>query len=80
MKWKVLWFVIILTCYSPICRVQTSNGIATQEQGNLKQVPGAESPSIAVRGSFQYTAADGLVYQVNYIADENGFQPQVSIC
>lgn len=81
MKWKVLWFVTnwMTIWYSSICRVQTSNGIAAQEQGKLKQVAGAETPSIAVRGSYRYIAADGLTYEVNYVADENGFQPQVSV-
>lgn len=62
-----------------IASVKTSNGIDAQEQGNLKQVPGAETQSIAVRGSFSFISTDGLTYTVDYIADENGYQPQVSI-
>ena len=37
---------------------------------------GQDNEFVAVRGSFSYTADDGKVYTVNYIADENGFQPQ----
>ncbi|XP_053672588.1 cuticle protein CP14.6-like [Anopheles nili] len=52
---------------------ETSNGISAQEAGELKNV--GDSAALAVRGSYTYTAADGQVYTVNYIADENGFQP-----
>ncbi|XP_055318517.1 larval cuticle protein 65Ag1-like [Sitodiplosis mosellana] len=60
---------------------KTSNGISAQEQGQLKPNPApksAEDPSafIAVQGSFSYTGPDGQQYTVNYVADENGFQPQ----
>lgn len=62
-----------------IYSVATSNGIQAQEQGSLKQVPGAETPSISVSGSFQYPGPDGQLITVNYIADEEGFKPSVSI-
>ncbi|CAH0407170.1 unnamed protein product [Chilo suppressalis] len=55
--------------------VETSNGISAQEQGQLKNV-GSENEAIEVRGQFSYTGPDGVVYTVNYVADENGFQPQ----
>lgn len=54
---------------------ETSNGISQQEQGQLQNA-GSENESISVRGQFSYTGADGVVYTVTYIADENGFQPQ----
>lgn len=57
-----------------IFRYETSNGIAAQEQGQLQNV-GRENEAIAARGQFSYTGPDGVVYSVNYIADENGFQP-----
>lgn len=45
---------------------------------------GEETPSIHdatsnaafVKGSFQFTGANGVVYKVNYVADEAGFHPE----
>ena len=54
---------------------ETSDGIKTEEQGELKNA-GSENEAISVRGSYSYTGPDGQVYTVTYIADENGFQPQ----
>ncbi|XP_028157802.1 cuticle protein CP14.6-like [Ostrinia furnacalis] len=54
---------------------QTSNGIAGQESGALKNV-GSEAEAISVQGSNQYTAPGGEVISLTYTADENGYQPQ----
>ncbi|CAH0558134.1 unnamed protein product [Brassicogethes aeneus] len=54
---------------------ETSNQISAQEEGQLIN-PGTDAESIAVKGSFRYLGADGITYEVTYIADENGFQPQ----
>ncbi|XP_066139268.1 cuticle protein CP14.6-like [Euwallacea fornicatus] len=53
---------------------ETSNGISAGEQGQLNNA-GSETESLAVRGEFKYTGPDGVVYQVSYVADDNGFQP-----
>ncbi|KAJ2953052.1 hypothetical protein O0L34_g7443 [Tuta absoluta] len=58
-------------------RYETSNGIAAQEQGQLKN-QGREGEAIEAQGSFQYYAPDGTPIQVSYIANEYGFQPQGS--
>ncbi|TKX27927.1 flexible cuticle protein 12-like [Spodoptera litura] len=55
--------------------VETSDGKSAQEQGVLKNV-GSENEAIEVRGQFSYTGPDGVVYAVNYIANELGFQPE----
>uniref|UniRef100_A0AAG5DF40 Uncharacterized protein n=1 Tax=Anopheles atroparvus TaxID=41427 RepID=A0AAG5DF40_ANOAO len=52
---------------------ETSNGIQAQEAGELKNL--GDTSGLTVRGSYSYTADDGQVYTVTYIADENGFQP-----
>lgn len=54
---------------------ETSDGTSHQEEAELKNA-GSENEAISVRGSFSWTAPDGQVYTVTYIADENGFQPQ----
>ncbi|XP_055545495.1 endocuticle structural glycoprotein SgAbd-2-like [Wyeomyia smithii] len=52
---------------------ETSNGISHEEQGALKDV-GAEKAQV-VRGQFAFTAPEGERFSLQYIADENGFQP-----
>ncbi|KAK9717968.1 Insect cuticle protein [Popillia japonica] len=54
---------------------ETSNGIAADEQGQLKNA-GSENEVMAVRGQFKYLGPDGVTYTITYTADENGFQPQ----
>uniref|UniRef100_A0A8W7P778 Uncharacterized protein n=1 Tax=Anopheles coluzzii TaxID=1518534 RepID=A0A8W7P778_ANOCL len=63
---------------------ESANGI----KGSIKSIKvpkldetgrqiGEEDVQVSVQtGSFQYTAPDGQVYTLRYIADENGFQPQ----
>ncbi|RZB39896.1 Chitin bind 4 domain containing protein [Asbolus verrucosus] len=54
---------------------ETENGIAAQEQGVLKNA-NSPDPIEEAQGSYQYTAPDGTPISVQYIANENGFQPQ----
>ncbi|XP_063379221.1 larval cuticle protein LCP-17-like isoform X2 [Cydia fagiglandana] len=54
---------------------ETSNGIAANERGALKNI-GAEEPALEVQGQSSYTSIDGVPVQLSYIANENGFQPQ----
>ncbi|XP_044740675.1 endocuticle structural glycoprotein SgAbd-5-like [Chrysoperla carnea] len=56
---------------------ELSDGQSREETGELKNA-GTENEAVVVRGSYKYTAPDGKVITVTYIADENGFQPQVS--
>jgi hypothetical protein len=54
---------------------ETENGIKVQEQGIQKRVgPKPEDIGTVSRGSYSYTAPDGTVLTVNWVADENGFQ------
>lgn len=54
---------------------ETSDGVSRSESAVLKNA-GTENASISVRGTITWTGADGVVYTLNYIADENGFQPE----
>ncbi|KAJ6640664.1 Flexible cuticle protein 12 [Pseudolycoriella hygida] len=56
---------------------ETSDGVARQEQGELKNA-GTDHAAIAVRGTISWVAADGQQYTLNYIADENGYQPEAA--
>ncbi|KAG5330988.1 CU17 protein, partial [Acromyrmex heyeri] len=54
---------------------ETGNGIHAQEEGHLNNV-GTDNEALEAHGSFSFTDADGQTYQISYIANENGFQPQ----
>jgi len=54
---------------------ETSDGVSRQEQAVLKNV-GTDNEALSVRGTITWVAADGQQYTLNYIADENGFQPE----
>ncbi|KAE8573929.1 endocuticle structural glycoprotein SgAbd-2 [Halyomorpha halys] len=56
---------------------QTGDGISAQERGYLKN-PGTEGEAQVAEGGFSYTAPDGQVISINYLADDGGFQPQGS--
>lgn len=58
-------------------QIETSNGIQAQEAGELKSFP-EDVVAIVARGSYSYTGPDGQTYTVNYVADENGFQPDAA--
>ncbi|XP_030753513.1 endocuticle structural glycoprotein SgAbd-2-like [Sitophilus oryzae] len=54
---------------------EAENGIAAQESGQLKNA-NSQDPIEEAQGSFKYTAPDGTPIQIQYIANEGGFQPQ----
>ncbi|XP_049866248.1 larval cuticle protein LCP-30-like [Pectinophora gossypiella] len=53
---------------------QTQNGIAAEENGSVA-APGTSGGTRA-SGFYEYVGDDGVKYRVDYIADENGFQPR----
>ncbi|XP_011206006.2 endocuticle structural glycoprotein SgAbd-2 [Bactrocera dorsalis] len=54
---------------------ETSNGIRADEAGYLKN-PGTQVEAQVMQGSYSYTGPDGVVYTINYIADENGYRAE----
>ncbi|KAH8366109.1 hypothetical protein KR093_009197, partial [Drosophila rubida] len=54
---------------------ETSDGAGHNAEANIKNA-GTENEALSVRGSFKFFGEDGQEYIVNYVADENGFQPE----
>ncbi|EEZ98927.2 cuticle protein CP14.6 [Tribolium castaneum] len=52
---------------------ETENQITQQEIGEVKNA-GTDQEFNVIQGSYSYTGPDGVIYTVNYIADENGFR------
>lgn len=59
---------------------ETENGIAAQAQGVPRVFAGNPpvAPDVA-EGSFSWTSPEGEVIAISYVADENGYQPSVSL-
>ncbi|XP_035459007.2 larval cuticle protein 1 [Spodoptera frugiperda] len=58
---------------------ETENGIARQEEGQVKQVVDEENKPqsvVVVRGSYSYTDVDGKPETINYFADETGYHAE----
>ena len=53
---------------------ESADGIKVEESGKVKQIT-PEDAGITARGSYSYTAPDGTVIKMDWVADENGFQP-----
>ncbi|KAJ0179906.1 hypothetical protein K1T71_004497 [Dendrolimus kikuchii] len=52
---------------------ETENGIKAEETGSLKKASGPEASDVIVaQGAFTYTAPDGSVINLNYVADDEG--------
>ncbi|XP_054734038.1 larval cuticle protein 65Ab1-like [Anastrepha obliqua] len=61
---------------SYVYNLETSDGTKKEEAGQLKDV-GTDHEAIVVHGSFSWVdEKTGEKFTVNYVADENGFQPQ----
>ncbi|CAH1644275.1 unnamed protein product [Spodoptera littoralis] len=55
---------------------ELTDGTGAEQQAELRN-PGKEDESIAVKGSFTWVGPDGVFYRVNYVADDNGYQPEI---
>lgn len=55
---------------------ETANGISVEEQGFLKNQGDPKHEAQVSQGQYQYTAPDGQIIKVVYVADEAGFHPQ----
>nr|CAI5833504.1 unnamed protein product [Callosobruchus analis] len=56
---------------------ETGNGIIAHEEGHLRNAGQKDEEAVEeVQGEVQYTAPDGTIIKLRYIANENGFQPE----
>ncbi|XP_042218191.1 cuticle protein AMP1A-like [Homarus americanus] len=55
--------------------VETGNGIVLSQSGS----PDGPDGAVVKAGSYSYTAPDGTLVDVKFVADENGFQPQSDV-
>ncbi|XP_013110224.1 endocuticle structural protein SgAbd-6-like isoform X1 [Stomoxys calcitrans] len=52
-----------------------SDGTTRTEEGTVINA-GTENESLSVKGTISWVAPDGQTYTINFVADENGFQPE----
>lgn len=57
-------------------RYEQTDGTKQEQQGELVNV-GLENEHLVVKGRFTFIGDDGITYVVTYIADENGYQPEI---
>ncbi|XP_063621458.1 endocuticle structural glycoprotein ABD-5-like [Cydia splendana] len=55
---------------------EQDNGQKQEEQGTLKNA-GTDDEALSVKGTYEWVGPDGVTYTVNYVADENGYQPTI---
>ncbi|EDW17483.2 uncharacterized protein Dmoj_GI12619 [Drosophila mojavensis] len=56
-------------------QLETSDGTKRSEEAILNNI-GTEDEAISVKGTYSYVGDDGVTYQVNFVADQNGYQPE----
>ncbi|EDV95673.1 larval cuticle protein 65Ab1 [Drosophila grimshawi] len=52
--------------------VETSDGTKRGEEGHLKEADSA----LSITGSYSWVDTEGNTHTINYVADENGYQPE----
>lgn len=73
--WTKCFIEFFLVCFS----YETANGIQADETGTLKKATSPDTNDVIIaQGKYSYTAPDGTLISITYVADDvGGFQPQV---
>lgn len=66
-------FKLMRSSCSSFGSYETENGILGEENGRIEKQ--TEGDALRSTGFYHYTGDDGLLYRVDYTADENGFVP-----
>jgi len=58
---------------------ETSDGTSASQKGYLRPPPqGSDEPIQVLEGTFQFYSPEGETFKLDYLADENGFQPSAA--
>ncbi|KAK4290928.1 hypothetical protein Pmani_034080 [Petrolisthes manimaculis] len=57
-------------------QTETEDGISRQESGTVVLDGDDDVAGVAQSGSYSFTLPDGQLFEMTYVADHNGFQPQ----
>lgn len=60
-----------------LCRFETSDGIRREEHGEISD-PDSDNAILRVQGSYSYYTPEGRLITVRYIADDQGYRPEIS--
>lgn len=79
-SYMLILFILWSNTKTPCCSYETANGIKGEEVGTLKKATNPDTSDVIIaQGSVSYTAPDGTLISLNYVADDvGGFQPRVS--
>lgn len=61
-----------------VFRFSQSDGTGANQVGTIKN-EGSEDEYLAVSGSYTWVAPDGVTFKVTYIADKDGYKPEITV-